>query len=455
MPFGHTGDYTIYQENYNLTRDLKSFLFHAIDKNLAYVSLRFLLGSQSFVMDASEIQWTVEPTVQKDTVLSAVLYYKRHSYKCPGDIIRFCNNAFKHCNDHLRNTGILGLHKKDIESRLSIAFPSWRLCNEDSKLLVYEYMENQSLDRWLHGNKRSPISGMNSVHHAVLDWPRRQQRDSRTPNKKATTHMQQRDETDWNEEATIHICDENTIHSYFSGKKAPYTGVVVFDGGQRNDSTFLAFQTKEESDNMHHALLCRTDNNSLLYHHRLHYKDKDEWLIAVEASQTVYSYFDDMRVKWRPSKRLSRFAQRRLRFYQIWIKENYNLSRDLKSFLFHATDKNLAYVSLRFLLVYQSFVVDASERSKFIVNLEWMVEPTVQKDTVLSAVLYYKRNSYQCPGDIIRFCNNAFKLCNDHLRNIGILGHHKKDIGSRLSIAFLSLYLGMFEALLKYAKDLK
>ncbi|KAK8674836.1 hypothetical protein V6N13_032923 [Hibiscus sabdariffa] len=120
--------------------------------------------------------------------------------------------------------------------------------------------------------------------------------------------------------------------------------------------------------------------------------------------------------------------------YTIY-QENYNLSRDLKSFLFHATDKNLAYVSLRFLLVYQSFVVDASERSKFIVNLEWMVEPTVQKDTVLSAVLYYKRNSYQCPGDIIRFCNNAFKLCNDHLRNIGILGHHKKDIGSSVGDA--------------------
>ncbi|KAK8674828.1 hypothetical protein V6N13_032917 [Hibiscus sabdariffa] len=245
----------------------------------------------------------------------------------------------------------------------------------------------------------------------------------------------------WNEEATIHICDENTIHSYFWGKKAPYTGVVVLDGGQHNDSTFLAYQSKEESDNIHHALLCRSDNNSLLYHHRLHYKDKDEWLIAVEASQTVYSYFDDMRVKWRPSKRLSRFAQR---IYMMQIitmpfghtgdytiyQENYNLSRDLKSFLFHATDKNLAYVSPRFLLVYQSFVVDASERSKFIVNLE-------------------------CPGDIIRFCNNAFRHCNDHLRNIGILGHHKKDIESRLSIAFPSLYLGLFEALLKYAKDLK
>ncbi|KAK8674887.1 hypothetical protein V6N13_032976 [Hibiscus sabdariffa] len=114
MPFGRTGDYTIYQENYNMSRDLKSFLFHATDKNLAYVSPRFLLGSQSFVMDASErskfivnLEWMVEPTVQKDTVLSVVLYYKRNPYQCPGDIIRFCNNAFKHCNDHLRNTDIL------------------------------------------------------------------------------------------------------------------------------------------------------------------------------------------------------------------------------------------------------------------------------------------------------------------------------------------------------------
>ncbi|PPR86971.1 hypothetical protein GOBAR_AA33717 [Gossypium barbadense] len=45
------------------------------------------------------------------------------------------------------------------------------ISSEDSKLLVYEYMENQSLDKWLHGNKRSSMSRMGSV----LDWPTRLQ----------------------------------------------------------------------------------------------------------------------------------------------------------------------------------------------------------------------------------------------------------------------------------------
>ncbi|KAJ7969533.1 Receptor-like protein kinase [Quillaja saponaria] len=42
----------------------------------------------------------------------------------------------------------------------------------NSKLLVYEYLENRSLDRWLHRkNRSSTMSG--SVHHIVLDWPKR------------------------------------------------------------------------------------------------------------------------------------------------------------------------------------------------------------------------------------------------------------------------------------------
>ena len=42
------------------------------------------------------------------------------------------------------------------------------ISSENSKLLVYEYMENQSLDRWLHGKKRKSLTG-----EMVMDWPRR------------------------------------------------------------------------------------------------------------------------------------------------------------------------------------------------------------------------------------------------------------------------------------------
>ncbi|CAK7353122.1 unnamed protein product [Dovyalis caffra] len=47
------------------------------------------------------------------------------------------------------------------------------ISSESSKLLVYEYMENQSLDRWLHGRNRSSSMGTSSVYHSVLDWPTR------------------------------------------------------------------------------------------------------------------------------------------------------------------------------------------------------------------------------------------------------------------------------------------
>ncbi|CAL0322152.1 unnamed protein product [Lupinus luteus] len=46
------------------------------------------------------------------------------------------------------------------------------ISNDNSMLLVYEYLENSSLDRWLHTKRNSSVvSG--SVHHFVLDWPKR------------------------------------------------------------------------------------------------------------------------------------------------------------------------------------------------------------------------------------------------------------------------------------------
>ncbi|KAF8034302.1 hypothetical protein BT93_C0561 [Corymbia citriodora subsp. variegata] len=43
---------------------------------------------------------------------------------------------------------------------------------ESLKLLVYEYMENSSLDQWIHKKKRSsPVPGV--ANNTILDWPKR------------------------------------------------------------------------------------------------------------------------------------------------------------------------------------------------------------------------------------------------------------------------------------------
>ncbi|XP_058115389.1 receptor-like protein kinase HSL1 [Magnolia sinica] len=48
------------------------------------------------------------------------------------------------------------------------------ISSEDSKLLVYEYMENGSLDRWLHGKRNERwATGSNQVADGGLDWPTR------------------------------------------------------------------------------------------------------------------------------------------------------------------------------------------------------------------------------------------------------------------------------------------
>ncbi|KEH27208.1 putative protein kinase RLK-Pelle-LRR-XI-1 family [Medicago truncatula] len=46
------------------------------------------------------------------------------------------------------------------------------ISNEDSMMLVYEYLEHSSLDKWLH-NKNESLAMLDSAQHVVLDWPKR------------------------------------------------------------------------------------------------------------------------------------------------------------------------------------------------------------------------------------------------------------------------------------------
>ncbi|KAG6658385.1 receptor-like protein kinase HSL1 [Carya illinoinensis] len=46
------------------------------------------------------------------------------------------------------------------------------ISNDNSKLLVYKYLDNWSLDHWLHKKSRATIPS-SSIDHVVLDWPKR------------------------------------------------------------------------------------------------------------------------------------------------------------------------------------------------------------------------------------------------------------------------------------------
>ncbi|XP_031114827.1 receptor-like protein kinase 5 [Ipomoea triloba] len=47
------------------------------------------------------------------------------------------------------------------------------ISSEESKLLVYEYMENHSLDLWLHPKRRSAGNSGSFQRQLILDWPKR------------------------------------------------------------------------------------------------------------------------------------------------------------------------------------------------------------------------------------------------------------------------------------------
>ncbi|XP_073220380.1 uncharacterized protein [Cicer arietinum] len=47
------------------------------------------------------------------------------------------------------------------------------ISNDDSMMLVYDYLENSSLDKWLHNKNKSSVMSGSARPHVVLDWPKR------------------------------------------------------------------------------------------------------------------------------------------------------------------------------------------------------------------------------------------------------------------------------------------
>ncbi|KAK4344288.1 hypothetical protein RND71_037382 [Anisodus tanguticus] len=75
----------------------------------------------------------------------------------------------KHEKEFLAEVQILGtIRHSNIVKLLCCIF------SEESKLLVYEYMENRSLDIWLHSKKRLNVTS-GSAPHLILEWPKRLQ----------------------------------------------------------------------------------------------------------------------------------------------------------------------------------------------------------------------------------------------------------------------------------------
>lgn len=74
----------------------------------------------------------------------------------------------KHESEFLAEVQILGSIRHSNIVKLLCCISS-----EDSKLLVYEYMENHSLDRWLHRKKKNVSPLTIQVHNFVLTWPMR------------------------------------------------------------------------------------------------------------------------------------------------------------------------------------------------------------------------------------------------------------------------------------------
>ncbi|KAL4291633.1 hypothetical protein GQ457_14G009840 [Hibiscus cannabinus] len=156
---------------------------------------------------------------------------------------------------------------------------------------------------------------------------------------------------------------------------------------------------------------------------------------------------------------------------------DYNLNIDLGSYLHFLSEPNLQAMGTRMLLLGHPFMWIDYQKSKFIVRLDEMIKSnwidkynfffTLENlhkhplrgwkalvlrdnDAILVGALNHPKAKYPATGDVIRFCSNIYRHCNDATRHSTHRGFDLIEIEMKITRAIPHLYLSLFEGLLRH-----
>ncbi|KAK8489311.1 hypothetical protein V6N12_064002 [Hibiscus sabdariffa] len=338
-----------------------------------------------------------------------------------------------------------------------------------------------------------------------------------------------------------------------------YRGAILQSGNQLRQTSFLVCRSRDESVDLQNFLLSNRNDYIVGFKSRVCHEDENEWLVAIDAGQTAFTFFvrkmqdwfsmgdptipekmswfsyiksdltrflsdaakiwteflvhpeytsvfthdlrsslfltDDqkmkvlpvMRTRWTGEKsdidNLNHFFRHIICLpFQVDTDINrmiieYNLNINLGSYLHFLCEPNLQTMGSRMLLLGHPFMWIDYQKSRFIVRLDEMIKSnwidkynfflTLENlhnhplrgwkalvvrdnDAILVGALNHPTAKYPVTGDVIRFCSNLYRHCNDATRHSTDRGFDLIEIEMKITRAIPHLYLSLFEGLLRH-----